>query len=132
MANIGFVGLGKMGVGMASRLLREGHQLSVYNRTASRAESLVANGARLAGSPGEACAGVDAVFCMVADDAASRAVWLGPEGILAGDLRPKALAIECSTLSHAWVMELAGHVGRHGFRYVDAPVTGLPADAAAG
>ena len=132
MASIGFVGLGKMGVGMASRLLQAGHQLSVYNRTASKAETLVAGGARLAASPKEACQGVSAVFCMVADDAASRAMWLGPEGILAADLQPQALGIECSTLSHGWVMELADRVSRRGLRYVDAPVTGLPADAAAG
>ncbi len=132
MASIGFVGLGKMGVGMASRLLQAGHQLSVYNRTASKAETLVANGARLAASPKDACQGVSAVFCMLADDVASRAMWLGPEGILAADLQPQALAIECSTLSHGWVLELADHAGRRGLRYLDAPVTGLPAAAAAG
>jgi len=132
MASIAFIGLGNMGIGMASRLLQAGHQLRVYNRTGSKADVLIARGARLAASPKDACADASAVFCMVADDAASRAMWLGAEGILAADLQPEALAIECSTLSHGWVMELSDRVSRHGFRYVDAPVTGLPAAAAEG
>jgi 3-hydroxyisobutyrate dehydrogenase len=132
MASIAFIGLGKMGVGMASRLLEAGHRVSVYNRTATKADPVVSRGARLAGSPGAACAGADAVFCMVADDAASRAIWLGADGVLASELAPGALAIECSTLSHGWVMDLAAQVTHRGLRYVDSPVTGLPADAAGG
>jgi len=132
MANIAFIGLGKMGIGMASRLLGAGHRVSVYNRTAAKADFAVSRGAQLATSPKEACAGADAVFSMVSDDAASSAAWLGPDGILAADLVPGTLAIECSTLSHGWVMELAGRVAGRGLRYVDSPVTGLPADAAGG
>jgi 3-hydroxyisobutyrate dehydrogenase len=132
MASIAFIGLGKMGGGMASRLLEAGHRVSVYNRTAAKADSLVSRGARLAGSPKEACVGAEAVFCMVSDDAASRAIWLGADGILVSDLAPGTLAIECSTLSHGWVMELAAGVPGRGLRYIDSPVTGLPADAAAG
>jgi 3-hydroxyisobutyrate dehydrogenase len=132
MATIAFIGLGKMGFGMASRLIGAGHRVGVYNRTASNAESLVAHGAQLASSPRDACAGVDAVFSMVSDDKASREMWLGADGILAGELQSRALAIECSTLSHGWVMELSEEVGRQGLRYIDAPVTGLPASAAAG
>jgi 3-hydroxyisobutyrate dehydrogenase len=132
MASIAFIGLGKMGVGMASRLLHAGHQVSVYNRTATKADSVVSGGARLARSPKEACEGADAVFCMVSDDAASRAMWLGSDGVLASELAPGALAIECSTLSHGWVMELAARLASRGLRYIDSPVTGLPADAAGG
>ena len=58
--------------------------------------------------------------------------WLGEQGALAATNAPDALAIECSTLSHDWVLELARHVRERGFRYVDAPVTGLPDAAAAG
>lgn len=130
--SIAFIGLGKMGVGMASRLLEAGHRVSVYNRTAAKADSLVSRGARLARSPKESCAGAEAVFCMVSDDAASRAIWLGADGILASELAPGALAIECSTLSHGWVMELAAEAAGRGLRYIDSPVTGLPADAAGG
>ena len=69
---------------------------------------------------------------MTADDESSRAMWLGEQGALAATNAPDALAIECSTLSHDWVLELARHVRARGFRYVDAPVTGLPDAAASG
>ena len=117
---------------MARRLLGAGHRVSVYNRTASRAEPLVQEGARRGATARDAGDGADAVFAMTADDDASRAVWLGPDGALAANLTPGALAIECSTLSHGWVMELAAHARARGLRYVDAPVTGLPDAAAAG
>jgi len=74
----------------------------------------------------------EAVFVMVSDDAASRAVWLGADGVLAGDPAADALAIECSTLSHDWVLELSAAVAAKGLRYLDCPVTGLPDAAAAG
>src|SRR5262245_29616103 len=69
---------------------------------------------------------------MTADDTSSRAVWLGADGVLAAQLATRALAIECSTLSYNWVMELAEQARARSLRYVDAPVTGLPAAAAAG
>lgn len=132
MARIAFLGLGRMGSGMASSLRRAGHDLTVWNRTPDRAAALVASGARGALSPAEAVDDAEAVFVMVADDDASEAVWLSPDGVLAGRPRPGALAIECSTLSHAWVGELASAVRGAGLRYLDAPVTGLPDAAAAG
>ena len=132
MARVAFVGLGNMGQGMAGRLLETGYQLHLYNRTASRAEILVRRGAQLYESPKEACKGADAVISMVADDAASRAVWLEREGILAADLAKNGFAIECSTLSHDWVTDLSIRCKAHGLRYIDAPVTGLPDVAAAG
>ena len=130
MAKIAFVGLGNMGLEMASRLLKAGHQMSLYNRTESRAESLICEGEKLHGTPQDACQGVDAAISMVADDTASRAVWLAPNGILAAKMAENGLAIECSTLSHDWVMQLAAASTAGGLRYLDAPVTGLP-DAAA-
>lgn len=132
MARVAVVGLGNMGLGMAARLLAGGHQLSVYNRTAACAEALVRQGARLSDTPKDACEGVDAVISMVADDNASQAVWLERDGILAANLRKNAFAIECSTLSHDWVMRLATRAVALGLRYIDAPVTGLPDSAAAG
>jgi 3-hydroxyisobutyrate dehydrogenase len=132
MATVAFIGLGNMGHGMAGRVLAAGHTLHVYNRTASRADSLLRQGARLYPTAQEACSGADAVICMLADDPASHAVWLGPSGILAASLAAHALAIECSTLSHDWVLELSGEVKRRGLRYIDAPVTGLPDAAASG
>jgi 3-hydroxyisobutyrate dehydrogenase len=132
MVTVAFIGLGKMGIGMAARVLAAGHTLHVYNRTAARADSLVERGARLFATPREACVGVDAVFSMVSDDAGSRAIWCGPDGVLEASTAPGALAIECSTLSHAWVMRLAAQATAKGLRYLDAPVTGLPDAAAAG
>jgi 3-hydroxyisobutyrate dehydrogenase len=132
MSRIAFVGLGRMGHAMAGRLLDAGHEVTVFNRTADRAESLVARGARGSHSPGEAVDRAEAVFVMVSDDEASRSVWLGPDGVLAADVAPAAFAIECSTLSHDWVLELASAAQGHGMRFLDCPVTGLPDAAAAG
>jgi 3-hydroxyisobutyrate dehydrogenase len=129
---IAFLGLGNMGVGMAGRLLTAGHTLSVYNRTAARALSLATRGARVAESPRAAAQNADVIIGMTADDVSSRAMWLGEQGALTADNAPDALAIECSTLSHDWVLELAQLVRQRGFRYVDSPVTGLPDAAAAG
>ncbi|HEX4971344.1 MAG TPA: NAD(P)-dependent oxidoreductase [Steroidobacteraceae bacterium] len=132
MATVAFIGLGNMGAGMARRLLQADHDLHVYNRTRSKATELERAGARCHSTPREACMGVDAVFAMTADDASSRSVWLGPDGVLAANLAPRAFAIECSTLSHDWVLELATAARAQNLRYLDAPVTGLPDAAAAG
>ena len=132
MKRVAFLGLGRMGAAMASRLLARGYELTVYNRTASRAERLVDAGAELAATPRTACAGADAVISMTADNVSSRAMWLGDDGALAAEVAPGALAIECSTLSHEWAVTLAGHVVERGLRYIDSPVTGLPEAAAAG
>jgi 3-hydroxyisobutyrate dehydrogenase len=127
MARIAFMGLGKMGFGMAERLLAAGHELRVYNRTPSKAGGRF----QLFGSAAEAAAGADAVISMVADDAASKNVWQSVWSTPApGAAQP--LAIECSTLSYDWVVELAAIAKASGFRYIDAPVTGLPDMAAAG
>lgn len=132
MTTIAFIGLGNMGRGMAQRLLQAGHDLRLYNRTKSKAAELVRAGARSFATPREACADVEAVFAMTADDASSRSVWLGPDGVFAAGLAPGTLAIECSTLSSDWVKELAAQARAHQLRYVDAPVTGLADSAAAG
>ena len=129
---VAFLGLGKMGSAMASRLIAAGHTLSVYNRTPHRSAPLGALGARIAGSPRAAAERADVIIGMTADDEASRSMWTGEFGALAGNNLPDALAIECSTLSHDWVLDLSRQVRERGFRYVDAPVTGLPDAAAAG
>ena len=129
---VAFLGLGKMGRGMAARLVAGGHTLTVYNRTATRAAALQNIGARVAASPREAAQNADVMIGMTANDESSHAIWLGTDGALAAKNAPDALAIECSTLSHDWVLELAAQVQLRGFRYVDAPVTGLPDAAASG
>jgi 3-hydroxyisobutyrate dehydrogenase len=132
MAKVAFIGLGRMGSGMARRMLDCGHELRVFNRSVARAGELARRGALQCANPRDACAGADAVVSMVADDQASRAIWYGPTGALAAQFAPRALAIECSTLSYDWVLELSAEVSRRGLRYLDAPVTGLPDSAAAG
>lgn len=132
MPHVALVGLGRMGAGMAGRLLAAGHELTVHNRTPEKTAALLDVGARLAGSPREAADGASAVVVMVSDDEASRSVWLGTDGVLVAEPAPGALAIECSTLSHGWVLELAAEVRGRGLRYLDCPVTGLPDSAAAG
>ena len=132
MSRVAFVGLGRMGSGMAARLLQVGHDVRVFNRTMARADRVVALGAKSFHTARDACDGADAIVAMVSDDSASRTVWLGSQGILAADLEPGTLMIECSTLSYDWVMRLSDEARARAFRYIDAPVTGLPHDAASG
>src|SRR6185437_5259494 len=129
---VAFLGLGRMGSGMALRLLEAGYTVRVFNRTAARAGQLREAGAHCFTTAREAATGASAIFSMVSDDTASRAIWLGADGVLAGTSSPGAFAVECSTLSHDWVLALTGETGRRGLRYIDAPVTGLPKAAAAG
>jgi 3-hydroxyisobutyrate dehydrogenase len=129
---VAFLGLGAMGSGMAARLISAGHSLSVYNRTLARTLPFAKLGARVEDTPRAAAQNADIIIGMTADDESSRAMWLGDKGALSAENAPDALAIECSTLSHDWVLELAQLVRNRGFRYVDSPVTGLPDAAAAG
>ena len=132
MAKIGFLGAGNMAQGMVRRLIGAGHAISVYNRSPAKLRPLVDAGAKPAATPRQAAEGADAVFAMVADDPASRAVWLGGDGALSAKTSPGAFAVECSTLSRDWVMELAGAAKAKGLRFIDCPVTGLPDVAAQG
>ena len=87
MATLGFIGLGAMGSRMARRLLAAGHPLVGYNRTAAKAEPLVAAGMKLAASPRQVAEAADVVFSMVSNTEALEAIAHGPDGVLAG-LRP--------------------------------------------
>jgi len=129
MAHVAFIGLGRMGHGMAGRYLDSGFSVAVWNRSKSKAEDLIARGARWASSPADAADGADAIVTMVADDEASRAVWLGKDGA-AATAKAGTLAIECSTVSYRHALDLARELGGRGLVYIDSPVTGLP-DAAA-
>jgi 3-hydroxyisobutyrate dehydrogenase len=124
-------GLGLMGGGMARRLLGAGFPLTVYNRSAAKAAPLVAEGAKLASSARDAARDADIVLSMVADDPASRGIWLGENGALAGVV-PGAILVECSTLTVGWVRELAAAAQAKGCELLDAPVTGSKVQAAAG
>ena len=116
---------------MATRLLDAGFPLTVFNRNPARAELLVTAGARLASSPKEAARDANVVVSMVADDVASRAMWLGENGALAGVARGTVL-IEASTLTVDWVKELASLAKGRGCELLDAPVTGSKVQASAG
>ena len=131
MPHVAFIGLGRMGHGMAGRYLDAGFKVAVFNRSKAKAQALIARGAHWAASPKDAAIDADAVVTMVADDAASRSVWLGQDGAAAA-MKSGAIAIECSTISYAHALELSRELRRRGLIYIDSPVTGLPDAAAAG
>jgi 3-hydroxyisobutyrate dehydrogenase-like beta-hydroxyacid dehydrogenase len=123
VAGLAFVGLGAMGGRLARRLLVAGHRVTGWNRTPDKARDLVAAGLVPAASPRAAAEGAEAVFVMVTDDAALRAVALGPDGIVAG-LAPGTVLVEMSTVSSAVIQELSGPVAARGAALLDAPVSG--------
>jgi 3-hydroxyisobutyrate dehydrogenase len=131
MPHVAFIGLGRMGHGMAGRYLDAGFDVAVWNRSKAKADGLIARGAQWAASPKEAAVGADAVVTMVADDEASQSVWLGKDGA-AASMKAGALAIECSTVSHRHALDMARELRSRGLIYVDCPVTGLPSAAAEG
>ena len=127
--DIGFIGLGNMGRGMAANLLRAGHRVTVYNRSPGKADALVGQGAAAAGSVAEA-ADADVVFTMLADDPAVEDVTLGAGGLVAS-LRPGATHVSSSTISVALSERLAAAHAAAGQGYAAAPVFGRPEAAAA-
>ena len=131
MQHIALLGLGVMGSGMAANWLAKGFAVTVWNRTRAKAEPLAAKGARIAATPREAAKDADIIVAMVADDAASRSVWLGDDGALAG-ARNGAVAIEMSTVSPDWLHEFAATARQRGLEVLDSPVGGSKAAAAAG
>ena len=112
-----------MGSGMARRLLVNGFPLTVFNRNAEKSKPFAAEGAHVAGSPREAVAQAGVIISMVADDNASRGLWLGENGALAA-VKPGTLCIECSTVTVGWAKELAAAATVRGCEFLDAPVTG--------
>jgi 3-hydroxyisobutyrate dehydrogenase-like beta-hydroxyacid dehydrogenase len=126
---IGFIGLGQMGTGIASNLIKAGHDVTVYNRTRAKAEPLASDGATIADRPADACRG-DVLFTMLADDAALEAVVFGSDGVLE-NLAQGAVHISLSTISVALSKRLASDHARSGQRYLAAPVFGRPDAAAA-
>lgn len=123
MANLGFVGLGVMGGRMAKRLLDDGHSVTGYNRTKSKAQWLLDAGMKWADSPRAAAESSDVVFAMIANNSALRAVTEGNDGIVAG-LSAGKIYVEMSTVSPAAIRELAKQVESKGAEMLDAPVSG--------
>jgi 3-hydroxyisobutyrate dehydrogenase-like beta-hydroxyacid dehydrogenase len=126
---IGFIGLGNMGSAMAGSLLKAGHELTVHNRTAAKAQPLVEHGAKYAAQIADACHG-DVVITMLADDAALESTVFGNGGVLQS-LRKDAIHISSSTTSVTLSERLTDAHGKAGQRFVSAPVFGRPEAAAA-
>jgi 3-hydroxyisobutyrate dehydrogenase len=125
--SVGFIGLGLMGAPMARNLMRAGFPLTVWNRTKSKAEALVREGAKLAASPEDAAAGADVLITIVSDPPALEEVLFdadnkGP-GALSG-LRKGTLLIDCSTVSPALERQVAAACAKRDISFLDAPVTG--------
>jgi 3-hydroxyisobutyrate dehydrogenase-like beta-hydroxyacid dehydrogenase len=127
--DVGFIGLGNMGLPMARNLLKAGHSLRVYNRTKSRAEPLEQEGAIVANSPAEASTG-DAVITMLANDQAVEETVFGEDGILRG-LKTGAAHISMSTITVALSERLKQAHADAQQTYIAAPVFGRPDAAAA-
>ena len=130
MTAVSILGLGAMGARMAARLLAAGASVVVYNRSPGPVAALVEQGARAAATPREAAG--EAEIVMVRDDDASRFVWTDPErGALLG-IRPGAIAIEASTLTPTWIVQLDQQARAAEVALLDAPVLGSRPQADAG
>src|SRR5947209_4419465 len=127
---VGFVGLGLMGLPMARNVLRAGYRLTVYNRTAAKAEPLVAEGAARAASPAGAASQADVVVTMVTDSPDVEAVVAGEQGLLAG-AAPGTTWIDMSTISPDVTRRLGAAAAERGVQSLDAPVSGGPPGAEA-
>ena len=127
---VGFIGLGNMGTGMAANLIKSGHAVTVYNRTAAKMQALVAQGASASANAADACRG-EAVITMLADDAAVEGIAFGDAGVIGG-LGRSAIHISMSTISVALSERLMEAHTKAGQRFVSAPVFGRPDAAAAG
>lgn len=120
---VGFIGIGIMGLPMARNLMQSGFELTVYNRTASRCDSLVAEGAKIARSPRESAEGQDAVITMVTDTPDVEQVLLGEEGVILG-VGPGAIVIDMSTISPKATRRFAAALTEKQVGLLDAPVSG--------
>ena len=128
---IGFIGLGIMGQGMAKNLLHAGYDLTVYNRTKSRAEELAALGAKVAETPAQAARGNHVVITMLADPPAIESVVLAKDGVIEG-LDGGAILIDCSTVDPATTESIRAAADAKGARFLDSPVAGSKDAAAKG
>src|SRR5581483_4285446 len=128
--NVGFIGLGNMGSGMARNLIKAGHSLTVYNRTRSRAEELRPLGATVVTTPAEAASGVQVLITMLADDDAVENSLFGP-GRALQSLPAGSVHISMSTISVSLSRKLVGAHREKQQHYVAAPVFGRPDAAAA-
>lgn len=129
--NVGVIGTGLMGAPMAANLMKAGFGVSVYNRTRSKAEPLIEDGATWCASPSEVAAGCDVVITIVSDSPDVEQVYLGAGGVC-GAVRKGALCIEMSTISPDVARRVADAVRERGGAFLDAPVSGGRNGAEAG
>ncbi|KAG8544560.1 hypothetical protein GDO81_022266 [Engystomops pustulosus] len=120
---IGFLGLGLMGSGIVSNLLKMGHTVTVWNRTAEKCDLFIQEGAHLGRTPAEVVSTCDITFACVADPTAAKDLVLGPSGVLQG-IRPGKCYVDMSTVDPETVMELAQVIVSRGGRFLEAPVAG--------
>lgn len=132
MTTIAFLGLGAMGSRMAANLIRAGHELRVWNRDMAKTEALLDLGAVVAPTPRDAATDAELVIAMVRDDPASEQVWLDPDTGAAAAMSAGSVAVECTTLTPAWVKKLAGIFAAKHIDFLDAPVAGSLPQAEAG
>jgi len=131
MTEDGFIGLGLLGAPIAANVARGGHTLTVFNRTAAKAQPLAELGARLVSCPRDVAQASEVVITMLTDAAGVRAVLEGPDGLLAGD-HPGGVLIDMSTISPAQAIDLAGRLAAHGWELLEAPVFGSTGPATDG
>ncbi|KAB1450930.1 NAD(P)-dependent oxidoreductase [Bordetella bronchiseptica] len=130
--NVAFLGLGVMGLPMAGHLARAGHQVTVYNRTAAKAQAWAAEfGGKAAATPREAAAGAQIVFCCVGNDDDLRSVVLGADGAFAG-MQAGAVFVDHTTASADVARELYAAARELKLQFIDAPVSGGQAGAVNG
>ncbi|XP_051572630.1 cytokine-like nuclear factor N-PAC isoform X8 [Myxocyprinus asiaticus] len=120
---IGFLGLGLMGSGVVCNLLKMGHVVTVWNRTAEKCDLFIQEGARLGRTPAEVVSMCDITFSCVSDPKAARDLVLGPSGVLQG-IRPGKCYVEMSTVDPETITELAQVITSRGGRFLEAPVSG--------
>lgn len=122
---IGWAGLGNMGIPMVKNLVRAGFDVTVYNRTVGKANTLkVETGVRVVTTPRELIKNVDFIITMVADDNALKAIYQSPDGLLSGNIPANLLAIDMSTVSPDTTKQIAALCREKGIGYLDAPVSG--------
>ncbi len=128
---VGFVGLGIMGHSMAMNLIKNGYELTVYNRTKSKADALIKAGAKWADTPAQAAKDADIFFTMLGDPIAVRETALGENGFLTS-LKKNSLWVDCTTVNPSFSKEMNDKAKEKGIRFMDAPVTGTKTPAQKG
>lgn len=126
---IAYLGLGTMGSGMASNLLKAGYELTVWNRSAEKCEPFTRKGARIAETPADTIRDVDLVMYSLSNDQAIEEVVFGSKGILSG-IKEKQIAVDMSTVLPATSLREQASYAKHGVDFLDAPVFGSKQESA--